>query len=282
VLGFSFVEIGSVTPLAQEGNPRTRVFRLVEDQGVINRYGFNSDGAVAVRSRLISYRNSHVPTHGFLGINLGKNKNTPIASDDYVKAMQAIGAFGDYLVINISSPNTPGLRSLQAVSEMEELITKIQEEKQKDEKLKNKPLLVKIAPDLSSQELHDLAQVSLRTKVDGLIVSNTTTTRPQDLKSPYASQIGGLSGRPLKERSLEVLKEIHSLTEGKIKLISVGGIENGEDVYERLQAGASLVQLYTAMTFEGPGIVSRINDELDSILEKNGIDNISQITERKL
>lgn len=274
------MEIGSVTPQPQEGNPKPRVFRLVEDKAIINRYGFNSDGAAAVRARLSAYRTSHPSfssSSEILGINLGKNKTTEVASDDYIKAMEALGEFGDYLVVNISSPNTAGLRSLQASSEMEQLITRIQHAKLQNDLLKNKPLVVKIAPDLSPQELEDVAKVSLKTKIDGLIVSNTTISRPETLKSTHKNETGGLSGRPLKSRSLQVLKDIHRLTDGKITLISVGGIESGEDAYERLKAGASLVQVYSAIAYEGPGLASRINDELDNLLERDGIDSVSKI-----
>jgi dihydroorotate dehydrogenase len=254
----------------------------VEDRAIINRYGFNSEGMESVRSRLISYRSAHPTTPGLLGINLGKNKNTEVASDDYIKAMCALGEFGDYLVINISSPNTAGLRTLQGSSEMEQLITAIQAEKSRHESLRDKPLLVKIAPDLSHQELEDVARVSLRTNIEGLIVSNTTISRPSTLISKDSSQTGGLSGKPLKDRSLQVLKEIHALTEGKISIISVGGVETGEDAFQRLQAGASLVQVYSAMTFHGPGLASRINDQLDDILRKLNIDSVSQIREKSL
>lgn len=276
-LGFGFVEIGSVTPKPQEGNEKPRVFRLVEDEGIINRYGFNSDGAAVVRERLAAYRKSQPKTEGMLGINLGKNKTTEVASEDYIKAMKELGEFGDYLVINISSPNTAGLRSLQGLSEMEQLITAIQSEKNNIESLKDKPLLVKIAPDLNPQELHDIAQVSLRTNIDGLIVSNTTISRPDTLISHHKVESGGLSGKPLKARSLQVLKDIHALTNGKITLISVGGVETGMDAYERIQAGASLIQVYSAMTFQGPGLASRINDELNDILKSKNIGSVNQI-----
>lgn len=252
---------------------------MVEDRAVINRYGFNSHGSETVRSRLRNYRDEHpsTPNNGLLGINLGKNKATEVASDDYIKAMEALGEFGDYLVVNISSPNTAGLRSLQGSSEMEQLITRIQEAKMQNDLLKDKPLVVKIAPDLSPQELVDVALVSLKTKIDGLIVSNTTISRPDTLKSAHKTETGGLSGRPLKQRSLEVLKEIRRLTNGQVTLIAVGGIETGEDAYERLKAGASLVQIYSAMAFEGPGLASRINDELNTLLERDSIDNIAQL-----
>jgi dihydroorotate dehydrogenase len=212
-----------------------------------------------------------------LGVNLGKNKETENAADDYIRAMLEIGDFGDYLVINISSPNTSGLRSLQGASEMEQLITRIQQEKAKHANLKDKPLLVKIAPDLSATELEDVARISLETKIDGLVVNNTTVARPSTLKSEHKQETGGLSGLPLKNRSLDVLKEVYRLTDGKIKIISVGGIDSGDDIYLRLKAGASLVQLYTAMTFAGPGLVSKINDRLVDLLEKDGVQHISSI-----
>ena len=276
------MEIGSVTPLPQEGNPKPRVFRLVEDRAVINRYGFNSDGAELVRSRLLSYRQAFPITPGLLGINLGKNKDTVNAADDYIKAMQELGELGDYLVVNISSPNTAGLRTLQGSSEMEQLIVAIQEVRQRSEKLRKKPLVVKIAPDLDRQQIEDIVSVALKTKIDGLIITNTTITRPSDLKSDYKKETGGLSGRPLKERSLQVLKEVNELAQGKVTLIAAGGIESGEDVYQRLLAGASLVQLYSAISFSGPGLASRINEELDAILEKNGHDSVMNLRKNSL
>ena len=276
------MEIGSVTPLPQEGNPKPRVFRLVEDRAVINRYGFNSDGAELVRSRLLSYRQAFPITPGLLGINLGKNKDTVNAADDYIKAMQELGELGDYLVVNISSPNTAGLRTLQGSSEMEQLIVAIQEVRQRSEKLRKKPLVVKIAPDLDRQQIEDIVSVALKTKIDGLIITNTTITRPSDLKSDYKKETGGLSGRPLKERSLQVLKEVNELAQGKVTLIAAGGIESGEDVYQRLLAGASLVQLYSAISFSSPGLASRINEELDAILEKNGHDSVMNLRKNSL
>ena len=246
---------------------------------MINRYGFNSDGAGVVRKRLSTWRasSSGQSSSGMLGVNLGKNKTTENAADDYIKAMLELGEFGDYLVINISSPNTSGLRSLQGASEMEQLISRIQAEKVKHTNLKEKPLLVKIAPDLSPSELEDVARISLASKIDGLVVNNTTIARPSSLSSKHKQETGGLSGAPLKERSLEVLKEVYRLTEGKIKLISVGGVDSGDDVYSRMKAGASLVQVYTAITFAGPGLASRINDRLADLLERDGISSVESI-----
>lgn len=258
------------------------MFRLVEDRAVINRYGFNSDGAEAVRSRLVSYRQTFPITPGLLGINLGKNKETVEAADDYIKAMKELGELGDYLVVNISSPNTAGLRSLQGSSEMEQLIVTIQGARQQSEKLRKKPLAVKIAPDLDRQQIEDIVAVALKTKIDGLIVTNTTIARPEDLKSTHKAETGGLSGRPLKERSLQVLKEVNELAQGKITLIAAGGIESGEDAYQRLLAGASLVQVYSAISYGGPGLASRINDELDAILEQNGHESVQNLRGKSL
>lgn len=279
VAGFGFVEIGSVTPMPQEGNPKPRVFRLLQDNAVINRYGFNSHGASAVRPRLAAWRSHHPfgSGEGMLGVNLGKNKTTENAADDYVKGMLEIGELGDYLVVNVSSPNTPGLRSLQASDELEKLITRLQTEKAQHVMLKHKPLVVKIAPDLSQAELEDIARVCLDTKVDGLIISNTTTSRPPSLTSQKQLEAGGLSGHPLKDRSMELLREMRRLTKGNIKLISTGGVETAEDVYQRLRAGASLVQLYTALTFAGPGLIAKINDDLVELLHEEGVSSVSSI-----
>jgi len=273
-IGFGFVEVGSVTPLPQEGNPKPRVFRLSEDEGVINRYGFNSDGHQAVHERIKMLRDdSKIKT--VLGINLGKNKSSLDAIGDYVLGVQKFGELADYLVINVSSPNTPGLRSLQGKEELSSLIQEVI--RNRDKHCPGVPLLVKIAPDLTSNDKEDIASTVLdsKSRVDGLIVSNTTISR-EGLKSPHSIEIGGLSGKPLREKATETIFDMYKLTEGKVPIIGVGGVSNGQDAFDKICAGASLVQLYSAIVFQGPPVVNKIRRELQEILEKKGIPNISK------
>ncbi|OQS03681.1 dihydroorotate dehydrogenase, mitochondrial precursor [Thraustotheca clavata] len=278
-MGFGFVEIGSVTPLPQSGNPKPRVFRLTEDRGVINRYGFNSIGADAVQRHLTKYAYWTVERQqrknirsGPLGINLGKNKTSPSTIDDYVSGVEKLGPFGDYLVINISSPNTPGLRALQGKQELETLVSAVLEARNK--LWKRLPLLVKIAPDLTAEDQKDIADVALSLKIDGLIVSNTTITRPDSLQSSHKGETGGLSGAPVKEISTKVLHSMYKLTKGQIPLIGVGGVATGEDAYEKIRAGATLVQMYSCLVYDGPMAVPRIKEELAACLKRDGFDSV--------
>ena len=261
--GFSFVEIGSVTPRPQAGNPRPRLFRLAEDQAVINRMGFNSDGFAAVAARLAKAGRTGRP---ILGINLGKNKESFDAVADYVAGVAALGAMADYLVVNVSSPNTPGLRALQDAGALERLLAAVMTARGGA----RPPLLLKIAPDLAMADRQDIARVALASGIDGLIVANTTTDRPRSLKSPSASEAGGLSGRPLFAPSTALLSDMYRLTEGKLPLIGVGGIASGADAYAKIRAGASLVQLYTALVYRGPGLVARIKADLALRLKADG------------
>ncbi|PFX32264.1 dihydroorotate dehydrogenase (quinone), mitochondrial-like isoform X1 [Stylophora pistillata] len=277
-IGFGFVEIGSVTPLPQAGNTKPRVFRLTEDKAVINRYGFNSDGHETVRSRLkeqIKFR-GHPP--GILGINLGKNKASDNAVDDYVKGVQCFSGLGDYMVINVSSPNTPGLRSLQGRQELERLIDKVLEARSSLPIDVQHPILVKIAPDLTEVDKEDIAAVVTRKQggVDGIIVTNTTVARPETLQSNNKKETGGLSGKPLTEMSTKTVSDMYRLTEGKIPIIGVGGISTGQDAYGKIRAGASLVQLYTALAYEGPPIVKKIKRELAELLNKDGFKSVEE------
>eukprot|EP00088_Acartia_fossae_P049940 TRINITY_DN5548_c0_g1_i4.p1 TRINITY_DN5548_c0_g1~~TRINITY_DN5548_c0_g1_i4.p1 ORF type:complete len:399 (-),score=77.83 TRINITY_DN5548_c0_g1_i4:246-1442(-) len=273
-IGFGFVEVGSVTPLPQDGNPKPRVFRLSEDEGVINRYGFNSDGHEAVHERIKLLRaTNNLKT--VLGINLGKNKTSADAIGDYVLGVERFGDLADYLVINVSSPNTPGLRSLQGKENLSNLIQEVV--KHRDIKCPKVPLLVKIAPDLTSQDKEDIASTVLdsKSRVDGLIVSNTTVSR-EGLESKHSVETGGLSGKPLREKSTQTIADMYLLTNGEIPIIGVGGVGSGQDAYEKICAGASLIQLYSALVFQGPPVVTKIRRELQEILEKEGISNISQ------
>merc|ERR1712071_654717 len=273
--GFGFVEIGSVTPLPQPGNDKPRVFRLEEDNAIINRYGFNSEGHEEVYARVKSEMDK--PDRAIIGVNLGKNKLSESAAQDYVDGVNKFGPVADYLVINISSPNTPGLRSLQKKAELENLISQVVVARNNLNLEKLPPLLLKIAPGLNEEERKDIADVILQDncRVDGIIVSNTTISR-ENLKSVHQQETGGLSGQPLKEISTQSLKDIYRLTGGKIPIIGVGGISNGQDAFDKIHAGASLVQLYTSFAFQGPPVVRRIKRELDDIIKSHGYKNIAE------
>lgn len=270
--GFGFVEVGTVTPKPQGGNPRPRLFRLPEDGAVINRLGFNSEGMLAVRARLERRKGRRV-----LGVNLGCNRDSPDAAADYVAGLRALGPHADYAVINVSSPNTPGLRDLQERAALTALIARLMETR--SEILapgRTLPLLLKIAPDLGPAQLADLAAVATDSKIDGLIVSNTTVIRPAGLKGRYRNEPGGLSGTPLFAPSTEVLRAMYRLTKGRTPLIGVGGIGSGADAYTKIKAGASLVQLYTALIYQGPGLVGRIKAGLAQALRRDGFASVAQ------
>jgi dihydroorotate dehydrogenase len=261
--GFGFVEVGTVTPRPQPGNPRPRLFRLVEEGAVINRMGFNNQGAEAVAARLGKRRRS-----GIVGVNIGKNKTTEDAAADYVKGVQALGPLADFLVINVSSPNTPGLRALQSRGPLQELIVRTQEAVAALPT--PPPLLLKIAPDLTDDDLADVAEVALACRLDGLIVSNTTIGRPPGLRSAQRHQEGGLSGPPLFDLSTQILGKVYTLTAGRMPLIGVGGVASAADAYAKIRAGASLVQLYTALIYQGTSLVTRIKRELAVMLRRDG------------
>ncbi len=263
-LGFGFVEIGTVTPLAQAGNPKPRLFRLSEDQAVINRMGFNNEGHAAVRKRLEGRRQRG----GIVGINIGANKESVDRIEDYVKGVQSFGDLASYITINISSPNTPGLRNLQGLHDLQKLLERINAVRPSD-----LPMLLKIAPDLSQDELSDIASACSGGTVDGVIISNTTLGR-LNLKSPLKTEAGGLSGKPLFDLATQTLSNFYHLTNGRIPLIGVGGVSDAETAFAKIQAGASLVQLYSALVFRGPGLVT---DICDGLVEKLAALNISHI-----
>ncbi|MGF1594537.1 MAG: quinone-dependent dihydroorotate dehydrogenase [Kiloniellaceae bacterium] len=268
-LGFGFVEVGSVTPRPQPGNPKPRIFRLPEDGAVINRLGFNNAGMEAARARLAAFREAG-PARGPVGVNLGKNKDSA-AAGDYVLGAAALGPLADYLVVNVSSPNTPGLRALQGRAKLEELLGRVLAALPDPAP----PLLVKIAPDLTAEDKADIAAVALSLGISGLIATNTTIARPADLKAAARTEAGGLSGRPLFGLSTAVLGDLYRLTEGKIPLIGVGGIASGADAYRKIRAGASLVQLYTGLVYGGPALVGRIKTELARLLREDGFASVS-------
>jgi len=247
-LGFGFVEVGSITPRPQPGNPRPRVFRLAEDGAVINRYGFNSKGLDYAERQLARTRRDPLP--GPLGVNLGKNKTSADAGADYVEGARRLGPYADYLVVNVSSPNTPGLRALQDAEALRALLEPVRTAMPGD-----CPLLLKVAPDLTEQDIDDIARVADSSLLEGLIVSNTTIERPGSLSSALAQEAGGLSGRPLMARSTEVLAAFRRQVGPDLPLIGVGGIASGADAAAKKAAGATLVQLYTSLIYEGPAVI---------------------------
>ena len=270
-MGFGFVEVGSVTPRPQPGNPRPRVFRLEEDRAVINRYGFNSQGLAVAADRLRKRRGQP----GIVGVNVGANKDSDDPIADYVEGVGELTDLAAYFVINVSSPNTPGLRNLQARDSLDALLERVLAVRTKDGAQNCAPLVVKIAPDLSPDECREAAEVLLARGVNGLIVGNTTIERPA-LQSMSRDEAGGLSGAPLLEPSTRILAEMFRLTEGKLSLIGTGGIASGHDAYRKIKAGASLVQLYTALVFQGPRLIVQIKQELADLLTADGFDNIAQ------
>ncbi len=247
-LGFGFIEIGTVTPRPQRGNPRPRLFRLRQDHGVINRMGFNNDGHDVVLARLEARRQRG----GIIGVNLGANKDSEDRIHDYVLGVQRFGSVASYLTINISSPNTPGLRNLQGRAELEKLLGRLNEARKA-----RLPMLLKIAPDLSEDDLADVAEVTAGGAVDGVIISNTTLSRA-NLRSPLKAEAGGLSGAPLFDLSTETLRKFHQMTAGKMPLIGVGGISDLATAEAKLAAGANLLQIYSALVYRGPGLVKEI------------------------
>lgn len=292
-MGFAFVEVGSVCLEAQPGNPSPRMWRLWQDQAIINSYGFNSLGADVVEEHLKEFQQRLQPkpteetplwqrvydilwpgvqkglSKGRVGINLGKNKTSATPIEDYQALIRQLGPYGDYLVINVSSPNTPGLRDLQATESLEALLTGCQEACRQLGP-HPPPLLVKLSPDLTDEELQDIAALLLRIGIDGIILTNTTTARPGTLSSENRDHSGGLSGRPLRARSTECIRLLYRSTGGRIPIIGSGGVLSGRDAYEKLRAGASLVEVYTGLVYEGPGLVSRIRDEVAGLMIQNG------------
>lgn len=256
-LGFSHIEVGTVTPRAQPGNPQPRLFRLVEDQAVINRMGFNNQGAEFLAKRITGRR----PKGLVLGVNIGKNKVTPVenAVDDYLSLVRTFAPLADYLAVNVSSPNTPGLRSLQSREALAGLLQPLAAEKQTQAQRLGKavPVLVKLAPDLSDEELDDALAAVQDARMDGVIISNTTISRPS-LRSVHAGETGGLSGTPLRSISLAMVQKVVRRTGGQLPVIASGGVMNAGDAQARLDAGAILVQVYTGLIYSGPGLIKEI------------------------
>ena len=294
-LGFGFVEIGTVTPHAQKGNPPPRLFRLPEDQAVINRMGFNNQGAWKMAERLVAKTlkiksadadlfevSGDYPANissGMLGINIGKNKDTTLenATDDYVSALSTLHPFADYFTLNISSPNTKDLRNMQEKEALRILLDSVCARRDELDRnhSRNTPLLVKLAPDLDEDALKNSVRVMQEFSIQGVIATNTTVARPV-LKSKYRTETGGLSGKPLQKRSTEMIRTLFAELGTDIPIIGVGGIFNGADAYEKIKAGAAAVQIYTALIYEGPGLVRKVKAELADLLERDGYKSVSE------
>lgn len=269
--GPGFLEVGAVTPRPQPGNPRPRLFRLPEDRAVINRFGFNNDGMEAIGRRLRAARAAGLGA-GVVGVNLGANKDSADRAGDYVAVLDHLWEAADFFTVNVSSPNTERLRELQGRAALDALLERVMAARGA---LGEKPVFLKIAPDLSAQELSDIAGLAVMHGLSGIVATNTTTAR-EGLRSPKAAEAGGLSGRPLRTRATEVLTSLRSLTAGRLPLIGVGGIGSAEDAYARVRAGASAVQLYTAMVYEGIGLAGRIARGLDALLARDGFANVAE------
>jgi len=267
--GFGFIEVGTVTPQRQLGNPKPRIFRLEKDQALINRLGFNNHG-----SEIIYKRISENHPDGFLGVNIGPNKETKIKEEDYFTCLSKLPMSTGYITINISSPNTEGLRNFHNQEEMKRLLVGLN--KIKKEKKIERPIAIKISPDIGEEEIGRIVELVKSQKIQGIIVSNTTDNNRENLSDVKKNEVGGLSGQPLKDISTNLIKKFYKETKGEIKIIGVGGVDSGQSAFEKITAGADAVQLYTGMVYKGPGIVKEIKKELISILKKENLKNISE------
>ena len=268
-LGYGFVEIGTVTPRRQLGNPRPRIFRLEKDQALINRLGFNNHG-----SEIVSKRISKNLPNGFLGINIGPNKETKKKEEDYYLCLSRLALYAGYLTINISSPNTEGLRDFHDQHELEKLLTGIN--KIRKEKNISKPVALKLSPDINNSEISKIIELIIKYSIDGIIVSNTTDSNRENLTDFQKSEKGGLSGQPLRNLSTDLIRKFFKDTKGKIQIIGVGGVDSGQSAFEKISVGANAVQLYTGMVYKGPGVVRDMKKELISIIKKENFKNISE------
>ena len=273
-LGFGFVEAGTVTPLKQYGNPKPRVFRLVEDEALINRLGFNNLGSKNIVDRI--KRNN--PT-GLLGINIGPNKDSEDRTNDYIKCLKTFNGLSDYITINISSPNTEDLRNFHDQKKLDDLLKLI--EKEKRDLNSKTPIAVKVSPDINDKEITQISEVLLNNKIEAAIISNTSDTTRENLQNTQSHQKGGLSGKPIESKSTELIRKFYKVLKGRIKIIGVGGVDSGRSAYQKLLAGADYLQLYTGMVFRGPNIVSLIKKELKEILLKEGVKNFKEIVGKK-
>jgi dihydroorotate dehydrogenase len=267
--GFAFVEVGAVTPRPQLGNPQPRLFRLREDKAVINRMGFNNEGLDAVKARLEARQDSPTKSTGAVGVNLGANKDSEDRANDYAVLLKALSGLADFFTVNISSPNTPGLRTLQSGDALDELLKKVNDARWAE------PVFLKVAPDLVEADIDAIVKAVQVHALSGLIVSNTTLERPESLKSAHKGEAGGLSGLPLKTRSTEVLRQFRQRTGPDLPIIGVGGIDGPEAAYATIRAGANAVQLYTALVYQGPGLALKIRDGLAALLKADGFEHVS-------
>lgn len=269
--GFGFVEVGTITPRPQKGNPRPRIFRLPADDGVINRLGFNNEGMAAARSRL----DARAGRVGVVGVNVGANRDSKDRIADYATGIEALAPFAGYLTVNVSSPNTPGLRDLQAGAVLDDLLARALDAR--DRARFRRPLLLKISPDLSLQELDDLVAITKKRGIDGMIVSNTTVSRSKDLRDPNAREEGGLSGRPLFALSTWMLSETFQRVGGAFPLIGVGGIDSADAAWRKIRAGAALIQLYSGLTYKGFGLVRTIKTGLSERIKRGGHRSLAEV-----
>ena len=269
-LGFGFVEVGTITPKKQLGNPKPRVFRLEKDKAMINRLGFNNDGIEIISERL----RKSTPDE-FLGVNIGPNKNTKNKISDFLECFNGLNKFASYITVNISSPNTEGLRDFHEEKLLSELLSKLLKLKKKQKKIC--PIVLKLSPDISEKEINKINEMVLKFKIDGLILTNTTNQNRATLHDANKNEAGGLSGLPLQKLSLKFIKNFYRSSKGKIPIIGVGGVDSGQSAFEKIAAGATAVQLYTGMVYKGPGIVKDIKKELVEIKKKEKIKNISQV-----
>jgi dihydroorotate dehydrogenase len=276
-LGFGFTEIGTVTPLPQAGNPQPRLFRLAEDEGVVNRFGFNSEGHHAVYNRLAA----RAGRSGIVGVNVGANKDAADRVDDYVAGIEAFADVATYFTVNISSPNTPGLRDLQQASVLDDLLARVLDARDRArQKSGRKPVLLKIAPDLTPGDLDDIVKVCRSRRIDGMIVGNTTVSRPASLRSAHAKETGGLSGRPLFDLSTKMLAMTWQRVEGQFPIVGAGGIHDAASAIDKLEAGATLLQFYSAMVYRGPGLIREILNGLRGHLDRHRIASVGDLTGR--
>ncbi len=273
-MGCGFAEIGTVTPLAQSGNPKPRLFRLTADRAVINRLGFNNAGHAAALGRLAKR-----PRQGIVGVNIGANKEAADRAGDYVQGLKAFAEVASYFTVNISSPNTPGLRDLQAPAQLDELLSRVMAARAEIVAAgkPHRPIVVKIAPDIAEEDVDSICARLAAHRVDGIAVSNTTLSRPE-LEDSRAKEGGGLSGRPLFHRSTVMLARVHQATGGKIPLIGIGGIDSGATALAKFEAGASLVQLYSALVYDGPALIGQINRHLADTLRSRGLSKVTELT----
>ena len=269
-LGFGFVEVGTITPLKQYGNPKPRVFRLVEDEALINRLGFNNLGSKNIFNRI----KQNKPT-GLLGINIGPNKDTKEKTNDYIECLKTFYEVADYITINISSPNTENLRSFHNQTKLNELLQTLENQKKK---LNSEiPITVKISPDINDAEIEEISEVLINNNIEAIIISNTSDSTRDKLRNIQSHQKGGLSGKPIESKSTKLIKKFYKILNGKIKIIGVGGVDSGKSAYEKFLAGANYIQLYTGMVFRGPNIINLIKKELKELLLRDGVKNFSEI-----